>query len=308
MYHHEFSLISSKWIFRLEDMTELEQKLWIEHLSRDGFEITDPHEIFEPFQGESAIHLNEDVGTQELRIRVWNWTDSNNKVHELLDMNHWPGDNESGIIAFDGEIKLDNGDQDISFCVEEELFNFDDRLNFFSEIRKKFIDDRECFDDDIREDYEAFFLNQHSITIESTAWNLYQSKMDKIRSDHDELRVRYGNDFEIIGQTNSGITIGYELKLDMHRKTDKNATFTFTKWIDRNIYLVIIVDNWHWETYVLNKEGKIDYMIYKSTYLSDNFDPKHEIMMGLAPRIHSYLDMIRNYSPKTSPLYSGIHQ
>ncbi len=324
MYHHEFNLISSKWIFRLENMTELEQKLWIQHLSDDYHQdITDPREIFEQFRGESAIHLNEDVATQELRVRVWNWTGSNGKVYELLDMNAWPGDNESGIIAFDGVIRLKNGDQDLSYFGEP-ISEFEDRLDFFSEIRQNLSEDpndRDCWHDEVRDDYEAFFDSQNgkdSCKIESRAWDLYQDKLIALHSEHKRLRIQYANEFEVINQFTSKNTdvseladkIGYERKLDYSDKLDKNIQFTFTKWIDYDTYLVTIRDHYDTNTYVLNKAGKIDFQMYKSDYLSDNYDPNNDVMRELALRIHAYWDMIINYRSEpeqtlASLMYSG---
>lgn len=160
MYNHEFSLVSSKWIFRLEDMEPAEQQLWIDHLDRDGFTIEDPHEIFTPFMGEQAPHLNEDIGTQELRVRVWNWTDINNVQHKLVDINAWPGDNESGVIAIDGQAVINNSDQSLSWRPDtKDVFAFDDRMEFFYEIRKDLTGDDTCCwseSDTVKDDFDNF--------------------------------------------------------------------------------------------------------------------------------------------------------
>lgn len=56
------------------------------------------------------------MGTRELRIRHWLWTD-NNISHKILDINAWPGDNESGIISSDDKPILTNSDTNLHIYI-----------------------------------------------------------------------------------------------------------------------------------------------------------------------------------------------
>lgn len=311
MYHHEFTLISSKWMFRLEDMTKLEQKLWSEYLERDGFRIDDMREIFTPFDGEQAIHLNEDVGTQELRVCTWNWIDSAGTSHTILDINGWPGDNESGVIAIDGEAIMTNGDQDLSLLEDiDDPFNFSEREALFYYIRKG-NDCQNMSDDELNANYNAFFDSESGINIEkleTTALNDYHQKLNAIHEEHNVLCEKHLSEFKYIDQsgledyTEIADRIGYKLVENWLGEFDKHTVFKFIEWKCENFHrnLVTVHEHYDTNTYILDDNVKIGMMIYKKTYLSDNFDITDPIMDALAPRIHSYFHMIRNY--KISPI------
>lgn len=111
-YISEFKLTSSKRVFRFEDLTDEEVRLYIDNA--DYFDnLTDDREIFLPFRGEERTYLNEDIGVDELRVYRWTWLG-----HELIDINAWPGDNESGVVDIDGQAFLSNSDADFTFCDE----------------------------------------------------------------------------------------------------------------------------------------------------------------------------------------------
>ena len=117
-YLSEFEVESIKYVFRFEDINLEEAELWKKHMVDEvGAQIDDYRELFEPFEGERNTFLNEDVGTDELRISRYTWTDpKTSKIYKLLDMNSWPGDNECGFIAFNGIKTITNSDQSLEFC------------------------------------------------------------------------------------------------------------------------------------------------------------------------------------------------
>ena len=311
MYHTEFTLISSKWMFRLDQMTELEQELWCKHLERDGFTIDDMREIFSPFDGEKALHLNEDIGTQELRVRTWNWIDSSGKSHTILDINAWPGDNESGVIAIDGKAIMSNGDQDLGLLDDvDDPFNFSERESFFSMIRIG--NDYDPSDDDIKADYDAFFASDAGFnfnTIEKNAFDHYQKKLNEIHNEHENLREKHLPEFQYIEQLGSGDyteiadKIGYTLNENSLGEFDNRTTFIFIewKWEDYHRKFVTITEHYNTNTYMLNDNGQIEMMIYQNTYLTGDFDLIDPIMKLLAPRFHSYWHLIRNYNKSYLP-------
>lgn len=261
MYHSEFTLEESRRIFRLEDMFKDEQELWMLSLRHNGFTVDDPREIFEPFTGEQALHLNEDIGITELRARTWIWTDSENRRHRLLDINGWPGDNESGIIAIDGIPTLSNGDQDLEWLSEEsDFFGFDDRIGFFEAIRQNLFDDPwpsepdlEYHDpwspktdlEELQEDYDLFFASdagKQAIAIETAACNDYLDRKQEIGNKHRALEQKYNSEFSLIkklptpmrcrGNTIEQITkyLDWEFGSSNRRQIEARASFTFVQY------------------------------------------------------------------------------
>lgn len=303
--HQEFELVSARYIFRLEDMTSFEQKIWKDHLKNEGFEITDPHEFFEPFQGEFAQHYNSDVGTQELRIQIWKWNDL-----ELYDMNYWPGDNESGVIAIDGEVAINNSDRNLDYFGDSKLF--DSRLEFFETIRNHLDGDYEPEDEQIEEQYDLFInsdAGKRSKKIQEDAWNEYRFKIDKIRDENNFLENKYLHEFKFIKRVpevevgafrilsynideviSIADEIGYKSSKNIFDKFDEQATFTYILWIPKNIILVTVRENYNDNTYILNNKGKIEKHVFKEHYyLADDLDLNVPLYKELSTRIHSYL-------------------
>lgn len=68
---------------------------------------------------------NEEFATDELRVRRWDWNG-----HEILDINSWPGDNETGVVVQNGRVIATNSDQFLT-----QVSNSDIDLNFFSDLR-----------------------------------------------------------------------------------------------------------------------------------------------------------------------------
>jgi hypothetical protein len=296
-------------------MTKTEQYLWTIHLKNDGFEIDNPREIFEPFNGESCSFLNEDVGTQELRIRVWNWIDSKNQSFELIDINAWPGDNESGIISIDGIPVISNGDQDLSW-ISKHNHEFQQMLDLFREIRINcHEDDRDTEDPEC----EAFFTSdagQQAIKLEKTARDKYLNEINDIRTQHTTLRDKYLPEFSLIDSlpiNGNGIyrrsldeediieeiieiadEIGYQLKKNYWNTYDSGTKFTFIQWKrdSGDLKLVTINENHRWNTFLLGANGKLHRQIYKQNYLCDDYDLNDPILCELAPRIHSYFEIL----------------
>lgn len=343
----DFELVSSKTIFRVADMTEVEQDLWIEHLDDQGFRIDDSREIFEPFEGESthyvnedgedACFLNEDIGTQELRIRYWKWTDLNGIPHELIDMNAWPGDNESGLITFDGTVMLKNDDQNLDWSNQmpdrdkEPNVDFEPRLDFFAIIRCNLIEEYECWKEELEPEVDAFFKSaagQAAIQIESVANDKYSTAIDAIRVHRRQLMEQHQPEFKltqslpILSINHYGIAqsdleavftiadqLGYTLHQDCVGRYHEWTRFFFVDWtptlnptLNPNpdssstpVRLVTIREHHTYNTYLLTPAGKIGRQMYKGTYLGDDFDPNDPIMVELVPRIHAYLEVVRNH-------------
>lgn len=313
MYNQEFSLETTKWIFRSEDMSLEEEQLWIHHLKTKGFNIEDSREIFTPFTGEKAVFLNEDIGTQELRVRMWNWTDSNNKQHKILDINAWPDDNESGVIAFDGKAIISNSEQHLSWLPNDclDFSGFDDRLEFFSEIRKHLADDYWCWSDEsqFKEDYDKFFSGEagkNAIMLERIACENYHNKIEAIEQKQKFLKEKYLHEFNLlerlpvtISSNIANITevadkIGYDLEPGINGKIDNHTDFSFIQWTHYNtcFKLVTITRNYKSDTFLLNSLGKIIFQVYKGDYLTDVYDGNNAIHRSLAKRIHSYLEVM----------------
>lgn len=123
MYAQEFRLLSSKFAIRLEDLTPQEIGYYKICVAKD-YDMPE-----DEIKDEMLFDTDEEIGTEELRVRYWDWAG-----HEIIDINTWPGDNESGVIILDGVIIAVNGDQDLELLenVENE---FEKYINLFEAIR-----------------------------------------------------------------------------------------------------------------------------------------------------------------------------
>ena len=162
-------------------------------------EVDDPREFFLPFTGDPITHLNEEVGTQELRVRYWTWT-HDGIVDTILDMNDWPGDNEHGIIGIKTgttwEVLSDNDNS--MLATDHEAFKF--RLPFFEAMRNlrkasEVDNDHECKDALIA--YLNSETGKQARILQKTAWDQYCDAIDAINNEHDRLSTYYRNEFEL---------------------------------------------------------------------------------------------------------------
>lgn len=91
LYLHEFELTSAKIAESMEDLTDEEVRLWKIYLKYDIGDVPDAFtDLFD-------IGEYDDLGQVEIRVMYWRWNDQT-----LVDINAWPGDNESGAIFIDG--------------------------------------------------------------------------------------------------------------------------------------------------------------------------------------------------------------
>ena len=135
---HEFNLKDCKFATQMSDLTEIEVRLWKEFLRRDNLihdGIVDLFDKTEYWDG-----YNEDI-----RVMYFEWI-HNGKVNLLLDMNAWPGDNESGAIFLGEEMVYHNGDQDIT-ALETASKELRDRVDTYRHIRIQSCVDEPDYDD-----------------------------------------------------------------------------------------------------------------------------------------------------------------
>lgn len=99
-YLHEFKLVEVKQ----DDLTEEEIQLW--------------KKIGDPFDQEDKI-----------RVMRWSW---NGQI--LIDMNAWPGDNESGAVFLDDQIVFTNSDQALDHA-EDCPDDLAERLESYQHVR-----------------------------------------------------------------------------------------------------------------------------------------------------------------------------
>lgn len=145
--NNEFKFVSCKWISRVEDLLFDEEELWFYHIRNHlEYEVTSSTEFFDG--------SNEDFSTDELRIMRWTWNG-----HQLLDMNSYPGDNECGTVAFDGQPTLYNSDGDLVFIKDSNVFGFEDRLDFFINLRTSLVN-HEAVDSDHNAEISKFLTKE----------------------------------------------------------------------------------------------------------------------------------------------------
>lgn len=136
-YLHEFSLKSCKFATKMSDLTKEETNLWRKFLEEQQLIHDDIIDLFD--NEEEWDGHNEDI-----RVMYFEWK-HNNKIDILLDMNAWPGDNESGFISINGKMVLKNSDQYISALntTSEELKS---RIKSYQHIRIQYCTEEEDYD------------------------------------------------------------------------------------------------------------------------------------------------------------------
>lgn len=306
----DFELKSSRIIFQLEDMTKKEQAFWINHLNRIGLPIEDPREIFLPFTGEKANYLNAYIGTDHLQIRYWQWTDLDGQIHPIIDLSAYfsGGGDEEGVIILDGVAILINNATDLEW-IGEVNHEFEPRLESFETIRSNLF---EKYEEDEHDEVDDFFMSpagQNAIRIDKEADAKYSAAIDAIREEHQRLREQFKSEFNLIkivptpipelptidcllaGYCKQNLVqevadrIGYKFS-----KSRGDQRIVFVQWL--NHQLVTTYEDYDTNTFLLTPEGKIDFQVYTLTYLADN---NQEIMLELAPRIHSYFDLVNPF-------------
>lgn len=333
-YHNEFRLVSSKYVFRLDEITPEEIKLWSDHLVRDGFNVNDPREIFEPFCDEEYEFQNTDIATQELRVRRWMWrkggkvggekegeggkVGGEREEHELIDINAWPGDNESGVITIDGVPCIENGDSDLEFIDDYDNPGFELRLPFFKALRTSIYPEEDNINFDIP-GLEAFRNSEHghqAIKIDAKARALYTSRIEAIKKEHKRLRDLYLPEFMfmysqfdgtyynsvtrsvMISAMNVAERIGYRPRMDCWGNLPDVIRYKFFRWTYQGKYYTLVSVDGNNE-YLLNDQGKIDYHVFERSRLvkgTKEIDGKRtDIILALHSRIHAFIE-IRNGS------------
>lgn len=319
--HKEFELLESRYVFRFEHILDEEIKWWKLHLSNEGFDINNKREIFEPFYGESARYLNEEVGTNELRIRKWQWIDNLGIKHNILDMNNWPGDNESGIIVMDQNHILNNSDTDLT--EEDDIIpeRFLDRIDFFSKLRvatmnheqyEDILDDYFDDTDEDQEDYDILLFmttqsGKNSIKVEKDGYEKYRKEVNDIYKEHNRLESLYLKEFVFLFNIKNDCDLASKLNYEPKQIiNDRCPNYTFIKWIyNGNEYLLVsISDNFHNETYLLDSFNLINippikYKLLRTNYLSEDYDDNNELLTAFKYRVYSYIllrNNIGNYS------------
>ena len=296
---NEFKLISCKWCFRIDQITDEEAKIWMDHLLQDGFNLDDSREIFTPFNGEESTFLNEDIGTDELRIRKWKWLD-----HELIDINAWPGDNESGVITIDGVPFLNNSDQNLGFIANDKTFDFSQRLEFFEAIRSLAPDDIDRYDEsDNFKDIEEFYENSNgkeAVEMSQNGWDSYREQYDSITKEHAKLCDKYMHEFSFTKFIKEDLkTIAENLGCPFEIKSLK-----FVEWnYNGKIYTLVSVESLNYDllTYLLDENGKLGPKVYDSNFIvkGDN----NELVIALQPRIFSFIKVRNDVTRFTIGLY-----
>jgi len=327
-YQNEFKLVSCKYIFRRDDATDEELIPYKLFLERDGATINNLCELFTPFIGEEKTYLNEDIGTDELRIIKWLWT-TNEKEYELLDINAWLDDIESGIICIKdnttGEFHplCDNNDNDLSLnynTLYDEIFRV--RLEFFGYIRESL----SFNEDDVYSDMEGI---EESISIQHDAWKVYKESYDSIIEEHERLKDLYLQEFKVTRRVQVCsdellAEIGYTIKPNklspggslpysnaiaylgwtFDDTTNKVATkslpsrvsLVYLDWTFDNItHKLLYVNDQNWyqnKIYMLNNNGKIGTKVFTNFYLSKDRGNRTPLILALHKRVYSIHELV----------------
>ena len=334
-YSQEFRLTSVKYMFRVEDITPEEAKLWMYHLADEGFKINEPHEIFIDFLKDY------DNRTDELRVRYWTWKcgGDQGKEYKLVDMNSWPGDNESGIISIDGIPLIGNGDAQLNIRDDGICPEFQDRLQFFETLRIS-------LGENVPEDrlnipgikvFRESELGQQAMRLNDMAWEKYRNEKIVVEEEQKRLQGLYLHEFTFMCKKKEGvyrgllcgkegegregegreddkvviicpgdvaIKLGYKLKDGPMYCDNTDITYTFIKWthqVDRQIhgkeYVLVRIKENEDTSYILDDNGKIVVEIFKSVILNEE-EKKNEIIVALQPRMYAYFAIKDEVKPR----------
>lgn len=237
-YHEEFRLISSRYLMSIDDITPEEIQLWMEHIKNEGYKVDDPREFFDPAIGDELTFVNEEVNTDELRVRHWLWTCRKGKnegeTHELIDINSWPGDNECGIIAIDGVTVINNGNCHLQFKENSSnslYSDFELRLPFFQELRTNLDEE----DEDEGEENDSVLMSikefreseygKQAIEIEKAGSQLYSERLNTITTENNRLKALYVSEFSFMYTKFDGSywTDAYVDKPSVHMVSPENV-------------------------------------------------------------------------------------
>ena len=352
-YVNEFRLISSKQMFKFDEISSDELALWLDCLEYNEFDVNDPREIFVPNDGEDYALFNKEIGTSSLHVCKWKWT-CNGKEHDLIEMSSYTEDVERGVIAIDGIPILNNKDAHFEFRdnEREKYPEFASRLPLFCELLDILFggEEDEKSEEKGMEVEEGVGLEGNRLSdnervkevkaIVDAAHKLYESKFEAVRVEMCSQRDLYKNEFSFMYHKVDGTSldldylaseksiatrIGYKAKLDFARSTANHINYYFVKWIyqaDRQIHgitdsqresinqgdrqidgtqilqgsayqekeyvLVTVSDRDSLETYLLNKDNKIDYMIFKEDYLVKEDGQNPDLCLALQQRIQAF--------------------
>ncbi len=248
----EFILKSSKIIFRFANATPEELEVYRQVID---CKFDDLRELFLPFYGEDGTYFNPDIGVDELRIRYWQW--NHDGVKDLLmDVNAWPGDNESGIIALKvGKRWLSLASNSDTHLYMKIPHAFEKQLELFSCIRQG-SDACPSEDENIAKKIDKYFQSssgKKAIRMEQQARDTYRKSYDDIQHLHDQLANDYLSEFTIsaverdleyldrIGYLNIRKSMGEESNIIYRKITWKNYQLVF---IDDHYYnYIYLIDN-----------------------------------------------------------------
>ena len=88
LYLKNFSLIKKETFYTMLKIPELIKKLWVRHLKASGLS-HNPEEFFDDHEVDGYV--------DDMRYRIWELK-LEDETLEFVDINGWPGDNESGTI------------------------------------------------------------------------------------------------------------------------------------------------------------------------------------------------------------------
>lgn len=236
----EFSLINCKYIFRIDDMSTLEQKLYMEYLILTGCRIADFRQIFTPEDLTYVPYLDENIAVDKLRIREWKWLN-----HTLIDINVWPSDDEEGFIVLNNKFFILNIDSELELWPDSmDEYNFNIKL--FQEIRINLplCEELRYCNVELSAEHNLFFQNGIANKIESEAYEKYEIESAIVDYRHGELKEKYLNEFQVCMPVLPDVNyefiarkIGYRLTGGLDGKHDPCLQIKFIMW-DKNMYLL----------------------------------------------------------------------
>lgn len=328
-YATEFSLISCKIIFRIDDATA--EELEIYHKHPDFKHIENCQDLFLPFEGEERSFYDPNFGTQKLRIRYWIWQ-YGDIDYELVDINSW-WPQETGVIGI--KTKKDknftllaiNDDSWINLIIDHV---FESRVDFFSSIRFLCeLDDCCSYDDEIiNAEVEKFIQSdagQKASSIELEAQTLYQNKYNIILTERIRLKNLYLSEFKIVEtrvnpDSDFLNAIGYlqlweskpsnqaRVQLWDENLGNPHVSYLSLEWnYDNNTYKLIYIndlDDNDRNLYLIINGSLIE--VFHDWFLSEkNRESRTPLIYELHHRIHSIKYLCLNYNPLMSNLFNS---
>lgn len=305
-YTDEFNLTSVKYVYKFDDLKPDELILWLNHLQYNNFYVKNPRKILFPCLGGDYKLFSKTIGTSHIIIVSLDWIIKDEETHKIIQMVTPINLKRFGITAIDNIPILNHDKGSIDFRQDKVLqyVNFGLRLQCFckliSEILRKAPDVTNIPNDQMEKfksiNREAFQSFENDLNNDILKYDLLSKPYLKEFAFmyHKIDGTHYGQDY-----SNNERSLAHQLGYQSSWNRLRGVSFInyyFVKWNYQNeeYTLVSIFDFDESQTYILDKNGKIDRKVFHDIYLANDNEGDDEIILSLHQRIYAFISIRDN--------------